>query len=332
MLSIYKWLVGREYIMNRKIILFAMISVVFFVGCSKQEPPSSSDETGETYNESQDILEQTDNQSQDIVEPTNNQPLNIVEPINLSRIEILREYAEYGNDKYDVTFEYKFDERENMLDIIEEYKLDELVEGKSDVDTAITLMNWLCERYKHGNPPNGLEDNRTPQELMEHADNNGGATNCRGLSLILAQLIRAYNIKAFHITCMPYEEPFNDCHVVVSVYCESLSKWIMLDPSYNLYLSNENGELIGVEELRDILIEGGELNAPKRDIIYWYSEYMTKNLVRLQRATVECYGSDGNTPTIMLTPEKYMQNEVKNNFEEKYHKYFMTSREDFWKE
>ncbi len=52
---------------------------------------------------------------------------------------------------------------------------------------------------------------------MQFADENEGITNCRGLSLILAQLIRAYNIKAFHITCMPYEEPFSDCHVIVSV-------------------------------------------------------------------------------------------------------------------
>lgn len=301
--------------MNRKIILLTIFSALFFVGCSNQESSLSSDD---------------DTQSHSTVAQADGQSLYIVEPINLSRIEILREYAEYGNDEYDVTFEYKFDERENMLDIIEEYKLDELVEGKSDVDTAIALMNWLCERYKHGNPPNGLEDNQTPQALMEHADKNGGATNCRGLSLILAQLIRAYNIKAFHVTCMPYEQPFDDCHVVVSVYCESLSKWIMLDPSCNLYLTNENEEIIGVEELRDILVEGGKLSGNKKDVLSWYPEYMSKNLVRLARATVESYGSDGNHPTIMLIPEKYKQNEAK-NFKEKYQDYFITSKEDFWK-
>lgn len=254
-----------------------------------------------------------------------------VEPKNLSKIEILREYAEYGTDNYDVNFEYKFDERENMLDIIEENNLDELVEGKSDVETAITLMNWLCERYRHGNPPGGLADKKTPQALMEFADSNGGTTNCRGLSLILAQLIRAYNIKAFHITCMPYEEPFNDCHVVVSVYCESLSKWIMLDPSSNLYLKNEDGEIIGVEELRDILVEGGKLSANKSDALSWYCDYMAGNLIRLQRGTVECYGNDDYDKTITLLPEKYMQNEAK-NFNDGYQEHFLTSKDDFWKE
>ena len=104
----------------------------------------------------------------------------------------------------------------------------------------------------------------------------------------------------------------------------------MLDPSCNLYLTNENEEIIGVGELRDILVEGGKLSGNKKDVLSWYPEYMSKNLVRLARATVESYGSDGNHPTIMLIPEKYKQNEAK-NFKEKYQDYFITSKEDFWK-
>lgn len=262
----------------------------------------------------------------------------IVEPKDLSRFSILREYAEYGKERFDVEFEFKFDERENMLDIIDEYNLDELVEGKSDVETAIILMNWLCERYKHGNPPGGLASVRTPQALMEFADQNNGTTNCRGLSLMLAQLIRGYNIKAFHITCMPYEDPFDDCHVVVSVYYESLNKWIMLDPTYNLYLKNESDEIIGIEEFRDFLIKGGKLFANdeagyggNKFNLRNYREYMAKNLIRLERGIIECYGSDEYDGSVILIPEKYMQNEAK-NFNENYQKSFMTSNEDFWKE
>ena len=255
-----------------------------------------------------------------------------------SKIDILREYAEYGKNKYDVKFEYKFDERENMLDIIEKNNLDELVKDKSDVETAVALMDWFCERYKHGNPPGGLAKTRTPQALMEYADNNEGRTNCRGLAITLAHLIRAYNIKAFHITCMPYEEPFDDCHVVVCVYCESLKKWIMLDPSYNLYLKNKSGEIIGVEQFRDILIAGEEFfmndkagyhGEWKGFSLEWYRDYMAKNLIRLVRGTVECYGCDESYGSVILIPEKYMQNEAK-NFDENHQKNFMSSKEDFW--
>jgi hypothetical protein len=263
---------------------------------------------------------------------------NKVRPKNEAKIDILKEYAEYGDIKSDVKFEFKFDERENVLDIIKNYNLDELVKDKSDVETAITLMHWFCKRYRHGNPPGGLAGKRTPQAIMEFADKNKNRTNCRGLSLALVQLIRAYNIKAFHITCSPYENPFNDCHVVVCVYCESLGKYIMLDPSANLYLKNKAGEIIGVEEFRDILIADGELfvnaentnwgNEGSMENLDGYRDYMAKNLIRIERYNLNGYGIDGNGQVILI-PEKYMQNEAK-NFDETEQKDFITSREYFW--
>jgi len=42
-----------------------------------------------------------------------------VEPKDSSKIDILKEYAEYGDIKSDAEFEFKFDERENILDVIE---------------------------------------------------------------------------------------------------------------------------------------------------------------------------------------------------------------------
>lgn len=257
-----------------------------------------------------------------------------VEPKDTDKIQLLKEYAEYGKNTFDFTYEYKFDERENMLDIIEKNNLDELVRGKSDVDTAITLMNWFCEHYRHGD--SGLSSERTPQALMEFADKNEGRTNCRGLSIILAHLIRAYNIKAFHITCLPYEQPVNECHVVVSVYCESLNKWIMLDPTSKLYLKNKDGEIIGIEEFRDIIISDGELY-PNEDYSsqHWtmegYREYMAKNLIRLERGIVERYGCDEKDGFVVLMPEKYIQNEANNFTDENYKKHFISSRESFWR-
>jgi hypothetical protein len=256
-------------------------------------------------------------------------------PKATARIDILREYAEYGSVKTDARFKFKLDERKNMLDIIEKNNLDELVKGKNDMEIAIVLMNWLSSRYKHGNPPGSFPKKRTPQVLMEFADKNEGRINCRGLSIILTKLIRAYNIKAFHITCMPYEQPFDDCHVVVCVYCEKLNKWIMLDPSFNLYLKNKNGEIIGVDELRDILISDKELLANEDmktawiDTIKDYRDYMAKNLIRIERYIVNGHNYDAESGGVILIPEKYMQNEAK-NFDAESHKNFITSRENFW--
>jgi len=254
-----------------------------------------------------------------------------VEPKDKSRLEVLREYAAYGEKRVDIKFAYSFDERKNMLDIIEKYGLDALVRGMSEVEAAAALMNWQYSRYKHGDI--GLSKERTPQALMRFADANGGRTNCRGLALILAQLIRAYGMKAFHVTCMPYEEPFNDCHVVVSAFCGG--RWIMLDPSANLYLRNKGGEIVGAPEFRDILIEGGALAASGGSLGPWngslgkYRDYMAKNMIRFKRGTSEAYGRDEGEGSVVLLPEKYMAEEA-GKFDENTRKRFIISREDFW--
>ena len=266
-------------------------------------------------------------------------PYDMMPPVELKearRIEILREYAGYGEESSGVKFKFKFDERENLLDIIEKYNLDKLVEGKNDVETAIALLGFVCDNYKHNGGAMIPNDAVTVHAIMDYCDKNDSKTNCYGLSMMLAQLIRIYTLKAFHIRCMPYEQPFSDCHVVVSVYCESLNKWIMLDPTNRLYLKNKFGEIVGIHELRDILIEDDKLFA--NDDANWngnpfnledYREYMTKNLIRLERGIAEFYGSDMQDGCVILIPDKYMQNEAK-NFDEEVQKNFISSERDFW--
>jgi len=267
--------------------------------------------------------------------------MTVVAPKETKRIDILREHAQYGDIKSDKEFKFTFDERDNMLDIIEAHNLDELVKGKNDAETAITLMNWLCQHYKHGNPLHWICENKpTPQDIMQTADKWEHRTNCRGLSLILAQLIRAYGIKAFHITCMPYEEPFDDCHVVVCVYSERLRKLIVLDPTYNLYVRNKAGEIIGIDELRKFLIAG--FNVSFNDDCFShlfendnenYKSYMAKNLVRIERYTENSYGVDcvdDKEGRIVLVSENYMHKEAK-QFSAEAQTTFVTSREYFWK-
>ena len=110
----------------------------------------------------------------------------------------------------------------------------------------------------------------------------------------------------------------------------------MLDPSANLYLMNAKGEIIGVDEFRDILISGGELTASDKSLEDWgtldaYREYMAKNLMRLARGTGAArYGCDTEDGYVVLLPDKYIRNEAE-AFDEEAKQRFITSREAFWK-
>ena len=253
-----------------------------------------------------------------------------------AKIDLLKEYAAYGDISVDCAYEFKFDERDNMADIIEANNLDALVEGKSDFGTVITLLHWFCSRYRHGDI--GHPSIPSYHSVASFADKNDGRTNCRGLALALSQLLRAFGIKAYHLTCMPYENPFNDCHVIVSAYIPSLSKQIMLDPSCNLYLKNKDGEVIGIDGFRDALLSDSEL-IPNPESTQWgdrdsainmdeYRDYMAKNLIRITRYATNNYGSDGGA-YVTLIPQKYMDCEAK-KLDTDYNERFSTSRETFW--
>ncbi|MBQ7313268.1 MAG: hypothetical protein IJW81_06760 [Clostridia bacterium] len=118
-------------------------------------------------------------------------------------------------------------------------------------------------------------------------------TNCRGLSIMLGNLLRYNGIRAQHITCQPYEEPFNDCHVVVDCILPS-GKRIMLDPTYRLYFRDADGAYVSLPGLRTILRNDGEL-IPNETASYTggegfvladYREYMAKNTLRFSKDRV----------------------------------------------
>lgn len=54
----------------------------------------------------------------------------------------------------------------------------------------------------------GLGKNRTLEGQIHFCEEHNGKVNCRGLAILLASVLRIKGIKARHITCMPYDEPF----------------------------------------------------------------------------------------------------------------------------
>lgn len=149
---------------------------------------------------------------------------------------------------------------------------------------------------------------------------------------MLASLLLLNGIKARFVTCMPYEEPFNDCHVVVD--CELPSgKRVMLDPTYRLYLMDKQGEYLSIEGLRKALLEDDEIthninagyNGGTFDLKF-YRDYMAKNLIRISSGVLSADGMEENAVRqVILVPKGYP---VKNF---KYTGNFVYDDEAFWR-
>ena len=95
------------------------------------------------------------------------------------------------------------------------------------------------------------------------------------------------------ITCMP-KTYINDCHVINAVYSSTLGKWLWIDPTNNAWVTDEQGNLLSVQEVRVRLRSGqpvrvneeanwnNEKKTTTEDYLY---EYMAKNLFYLESWT-----------------------------------------------
>lgn len=236
----------------------------------------------------------------------------------LSRFEILKQYAAYGTSE-DTLPDCDYQLNGPVPDILTKYAYDSYFVDLSEEsdEIAFATLRFVCDHFGHDGS-GGLGGNRTIEGLIDFCETHNGKTNCRGLAILLASLLRLKGIKARHITCMPYEEPFDDCHVVVDCLLPS-GKRIMFDPTYCLYYTDKNGMYVSLQALRKMLIEETPL-FPNKDASYngepfheeyeeYYRDYMTKNTFRFSRGYRFSDGIDEHQ--IALIPVKYIDKQVK---------------------
>ena len=132
-----------------------------------------------------------------------------------TRFDILTKYAEYDRSReYGSSMDFVLGG--DTPAVLEKYGYSNYIEGldSSSDELVFKLLDFVCDHFGH-NGTKGLGSGRTITDLIEFCESNDGKSNCKGLAILLASVLRLNGIKAQHITCMPYEEPFDDCHVVV---------------------------------------------------------------------------------------------------------------------
>ena len=99
---------------------------------------------------------------------------------------------------------------------------------------------------------------------------------------------------------MPLSPYDDDNHVVCEVFIPENNKWIMLDPTYNGYIMDENNSICSVLELRHALANrvnlkfsdkfnyNGDYNIDFKDVETYYA----KNLFYLKCREIHTYNSE----------------------------------------
>ena len=148
------------------------------------------------------------------------------------------------------TIEYDFDCPEYRT-LVSKYKIDEIAGTGTEFERALNLMNEFAPRLTH----ESLYDNHIPinaLDLLDYSlDNKEQGINCLSKAKILTEMCLGLGIYARRIFIMPYSPYDTDNHVVTEIYDTTLQKWIMLDPSNDIYFVDQENSPLSVLEIRD---------------------------------------------------------------------------------
>lgn len=217
-------------------------------------------------------------------------------------LEKLKNAEKYNlsDNRFIPKFEYQSMDNPNLVRIRNDFKLDSIAGNGNEVSKILNLLHWVHNIIRH----DGSSSNPTLKnaiDLIKVCKTEKRGVNCRMMATILNECYLSLGIKSRYVTCMPKETEFDDCHVINMVYSNDLKKWIWIDPTFDAYVMNEKGELLGLGEVRERLINGKTLilnpeanwnkkNSQTKE--YYLETYMAKNLYRLETPLVSEYDSE----------------------------------------
>lgn len=223
-------------------------------------------------------------------------------------------------------FTYQPSSNEHLSALRKAFNLDSIAGQGHEISKVINLMHWLHEMIPHdGN--HGIPEERNAMSLIRTCKAEGRALNCRGLATVLNEVYLSMGFPSRLLTCLPKDSLGTDpdCHVINMVYLRSMKKWVWMDPTWDAYVMDENGVLLGPEEVRERLIAdqplvlspGANWNHKSQATVDDYlKSYMAKNLYMLEAALsseydLESSPSGGKTISYMqLIPLDYCKEKV----------------------
>ena len=166
------------------------------------------------------------------------------------------EYAKKGISGYKYDFEY-LDEYMKLKDM---YNLENIAKNGSTLSKALNIMQWLTDKTYYCGQSNfdGIE----VFSILEYALKGGfdHRIRCDQKSVALSECLLALNIFAQPVMLEDYNYGENgdnitgiNCHNVTHIYLPEEEKWIMFDPSFNAFFTNEKGNILNIIEIKDTL-------------------------------------------------------------------------------
>ena len=230
---------------------------------------------------------------------------------------LLKAFPLPAKEKTDICFTYDNDNAQ-FAALKSKYPIEAVAGDGGDFSRALNLLHWVSENVWHkGNYDNHIPCNALDLLNYAYGNKKQNRINCLALSSILSECLLAVGLKARRVGIMPCSPYDGDNHVVSHVFISEMNKWVMLDPTYNAYFTNKQGEVLSLLELRDCLANQGSVffNTEAKYHNRKLSEksrtanikYFAKNLyyfTTFENSSFGKYNSVENRP-VLLSPQGY---------------------------
>ncbi|HVP49725.1 MAG TPA: hypothetical protein VMT56_00735 [Candidatus Bathyarchaeia archaeon] len=226
----------------------------------------------------------------------------------------------------EVYFQYAASTDKDLRKLRDTYNLDTVAGQGSEADRIVNLTRWVFQLTGHANNPQIPKD-LNALHLIHLAQVEHVQINCYMKTIILNEVFLAMGFPSRQTHLLPHSNEEEESHFITSVYSLTLGKWILMDPDFGVYVTDEKGNILGVAEIRSRLVAGepllvkdlvntgrntfAEAWANLRDFIDGtnYLWYLRKNVFKVQCPQVSMFDqrSKPNKVYIELLPDGYRE-------------------------
>lgn len=142
-------------------------------------------------------------------------------------------------------------------------------------------------------------------DIIETAKKQKKCLNCYCHAYVLRDALQCFNIKSRIVYCLPINCDYFGNHVVVEYFSLQDNCWVLLDPTYNLILTDDEGHKLNLLTLRQSIINCKPVSTisshrfekiskdsvPLRDRLASYINMMVPIMVVLQYENIGVGGS-----------------------------------------
>ena len=210
-------------------------------------------------------------------------------------LNVLKNAAPYSHEDTDSLprFVYQPADETCLKQVREFFSLDEIAGEGDEISKILNILRFVHDSIRHDGGNYALCE-FDAIDIYNYHKSTGKGVNCRHLAITLNEMYLSMGFYSRYVTCMPKDPNDQDCHVINAVWSSQLKKWIWVDPTFYAYVMDENGTLLGINEVRERLIDSRPLvlnedanwnHKSKQTKEYYLENYMAKNLYYIERIT-----------------------------------------------